>query len=118
MQPCDAAVGAGRRIGMAGMVSFAVLLFLPACAAQQTPLAASAHGPMNTGTYPNLNVRPDVAAPEISADEKTRLESEIGAAKAAQAPRGRAPLPPQEAERIRNLASTHADDTLKAIADE
>jgi hypothetical protein len=84
-------------------------------AAQEAP-ASPARGAVDTGTYPNLNVRPAAAAEQLSPEKSA---SEIESLKAVQA---RHASPPASAttdpQLLRKLAATHADEALKKIAEQ
>ena len=93
---------------------------VPASALEEAPPAADAPAPpaapeQGAGTYPNLNVTPAVAAPQISAEQKAaetaglRARREQLAAQAGQ--RGVS----DDAEALRRLAGSHGEETLKEI---
>ena len=85
---------------------------VPASALEEAPPAAQEQG---AGTYPNLNVPPAAAAPQISAEQKAaeteglRARREQLAAQAGQ--RGVS----DDAEALRRLAGRHGEETLKEI---
>lgn len=72
-------------------------------------------GARDTGSYPNLNIKPQVAAQQFTdAEKKAKLgELEADKAQAAASP-GAATEAADNAE-LGKLAATHADDTLKQI---
>lgn len=71
--------------------------------------------PKNTGTFPNLNIPPQSAAEQISAQQKAARLAELRAARTGQkAPPGTAGTPASNA-RLKKLASTHATETLGEI---
>lgn len=71
--------------------------------------------PKNTGTFPNLNIPPQSAAEQISAQQKAARLSELQAARTGQkAPPGAAGTSASNA-RLKKLASSHATETLDAI---
>jgi hypothetical protein len=72
-------------------------------------------GPRNTGTFPNLNVKPQVATEQITPEEKTAQIEAIQAARQQQAAAGATGTAATDPVLLRKLAATHADDTLKAI---
>ncbi|HEV7254554.1 MAG TPA: hypothetical protein VGN97_15845 [Mesorhizobium sp.] len=85
------------------------------CARQPEPTPLQA-GAINTGTYPNLNITPPVAAPQLSAQDQAAQRAELNGARARQAaaaPGGGASA--AEQERLRRLAQTHEQNTLSAI---
>jgi hypothetical protein len=72
-------------------------------------------GAIDTGTYPNLNVPPQVAAKPLSEDDKARLTSRIASAKSRQSASGRGAGTKGDPARIQKLAEEHGADTLEAI---
>ncbi|PSJ65586.1 hypothetical protein [Kumtagia ephedrae] len=72
-------------------------------------------GPLNTGTYPNLNVPPQVAAPPMTDEDKGRVTARIQSAQSAQATSGRGVGTTGDPRRLQKLAEEHGGDTLKAI---
>jgi hypothetical protein len=91
------------------------------CAASQTEVAmpvAPQRGPIDTGTFPNLNVAPEVAAPALTEEEKARLEGRLQSAKARQAGSGRGGGTAGNPARLKKLAESHGPDTLKEIEDQ
>jgi hypothetical protein len=83
------------------------------------PADARAGAPVNTGTYPNLNIPPKVAAPQLTPAERNDKIGELRAAqKQAQlAGKGDVPNKGDLADMARK-GKTHAADTLKAIEGE
>jgi hypothetical protein len=72
-------------------------------------------GPQDTGTYPNLNIPPQQAAPQFTDADKNAKLATLNAERAAtQASRG-SPPNPRDAAELNKLAKTHGKDTLKAI---
>ncbi len=74
----------------------------------------TASGPADSGSYPNLNIAPGTAAPQLTeaeaAAKKAALKAEQRALAAA------APAAPRDdAQRLKKLAATHAKDTLAEI---
>lgn len=76
--------------------------------------AASSGGPKDTGSYPNLNVKPQAANQQITPQQSTSEIQALQAAQTGQAATG-AGGETSDPEMLRKLATTHADDTLKAI---
>jgi hypothetical protein len=74
--------------------------------------------PRDTGTFPNLNIKPEVATEQISPEEKQAQIEAIQAAKQQQAAAGAAGPATTNPILLRKLAATHANDALKAIAAE
>ncbi|MBZ9941692.1 hypothetical protein LB533_11290 [Mesorhizobium sp. BR1-1-13] len=106
--------GAGRfcRIGAA-----IALLCLGACSSTDTsgpvPIATSA-GPKDTGTFPNLNIPPKVAAKQFTDAERNARLAELKGDESAQAANGGAPKVTNQAA-LTDLASKHGAQTLKQI---
>jgi hypothetical protein len=103
---------------LAGFAALLAVSLLPAgcMSGGDTAMAVPARGPINTGTYPNLNVAPRVAAPPITDDDKARLTSEIASAQSAQTAAGEGAGTTGDPAHLETLATQHGDDTLKAIA--
>lgn len=76
--------------------------------------AETDRGPANTGEFPNLNVTPDKAAPELSTSDKASLIAQLNAARAANAA-GPTPAGAAEVARLRALARRHGAAALKEI---
>lgn len=78
--------------------------------------AQPARGAKDTGTYPNLNIRPQAANQQISDEEKA---AQIGSLTAAQqdhaAKLASSAKGSTDPALLRKLAKTHADETLKTI---
>ncbi len=72
-----------------------------------------AEGPKDTGTYPNLNVKPQSAAQQFTTAEQTSETQALQSAQAAQAAQAAATT--TDPAVLRKLAQTHADDALKKI---
>lgn len=117
---------AGRSVfSGAGRVCCAALgvasLALAGCASTNAdnagPVASGPNvvGPQDTGSYPNLNIPAQQAAPQLSdADSKAKLASLAAQGSAAQHSGGAAPNP-RESAQLGQLARNHGKDTLKAI---
>ena len=84
--------------------------------ALESPTASSG-GPVDTGTFPNLNVTPPAAATILTPEETAAKTAEITAARNALTAKG-GTAPTDEQERLRKLAASHAGDTLKQIEGE
>lgn len=78
-----------------------------------TPVAMDA-GPKDTGTFPNLNIKPQVAAPQFTEAEKNAKLAQLKADENAQAGRGGAAGVTDQAA-LTDLAKKHGDETLKQI---
>lgn len=77
----------------------------------------SSSGPAETGEYPNLNIVPGTAAPQLSAEEIAAKKAALKARQTAVA--AAAPDKPKvNAARLKKLAATHAKDALKEIEGE
>lgn len=76
---------------------------------------AGQRGPIDTGTYPNLNVPPPVAASAMTEDEKTSLTARVQSAKARQSGAARGSGTTGNPARLKKLAESHGPDTLKEI---
>jgi hypothetical protein len=77
---------------------------------------ALANGPKDTGTFPNLNIAPQVANAQITDDEKTTDTQSLQATQAGVA--ANAPgigKVSGDAALLRKLAAKHASDALKQI---
>lgn len=72
-------------------------------------------GPQDTGTYPNLNIPPEQAAPQFTEADKNAKLSELTAERTAVAKGGGTPPNPKVAAELGKLAKNHGKDTLKAI---
>lgn len=107
-------LGAGRfcRIGAA-----IVLMGMAGCSSTNTsgptPIAVSA-GPKDTGTFPNLNIKPQVAAPQFTEAEKNAKLAQLKADENSQAAKGASPKVADQAA-LTELAKKHGDETLKQI---
>jgi hypothetical protein len=94
-----------------------VLLVVSGCSSTSmegsTPVA-SAEGPKDTATFPNLNIPPKVAAPQFTDAEKTAKLAQLKADERAQAAKNSGVKPTNPAE-LTALAKQHGGDTLKQI---
>ncbi len=91
---------------------------LGGCASGQTSAFAPSgpqSGPIDTGTYPNLNVPPRVAATPLSDEDKDRLNGRIGTAHSRQAAAGAGAGTKGDPAHLQKLAEDHGAETLKAI---
>jgi hypothetical protein len=80
-----------------------------------TEVQLSSGEPKNTGTFPNLNIPPQSAAPQISAQQKAARLAELRAARSGQtAPPGSTDTSASTA-RLKKLASSHAVEALEEI---
>ncbi|CAG1002864.1 hypothetical protein RHIZO_02970 [Rhizobiaceae bacterium] len=67
-----------------------------------------------TGQYPNLNIVPTAAAPQLTAAEKNAKLAELEAARR-QAVGGASGKPVSNDAKLKKLARTHAEEALKQI---
>ncbi|RUV67272.1 MAG: hypothetical protein EOR30_32970 [Mesorhizobium sp.] len=105
--------GTGRFCRMGAAV---VLLAIAGCSSTNiegaTPVAAT-DGPKNTGTYPNLNIPPQVAAEQFTEAEKNAKLAQLKADEQAQASKGGAVKAADPA--LNTLARKHGAEALKQI---
>jgi hypothetical protein len=96
----------------------AALMALGGCGTTSTtaenPVPIS-QGARDTGTYPNLNIKPDVAAQQFTDAEKTAKLRELQADRANAASLPGTTTEAADAATLGHLAATHGDDTLKQI---
>lgn len=111
-----------RLLAVACRASLAISLAAPAvvsgCASNSMDTAmpvVSQGGPVDTGTYPNLNVPPQVAAAQMTEDDKANLTGRIASAQSRQAASGRGAGTKGDPARLRRLAEQQGADTLDAI---
>ena len=106
--------GAGRFCRMGAAV---VLLAIAGCSSTNlegaTPVA-TAEGPKDNGTYPNLNVPPQVAAEQFTDAEKNAKLAQLKADEQGQGSKGGAVKVANPAA-LNALAKQHGPDTLKQI---
>lgn len=85
----------------------------------EPPVAAQAlqeeKAPRDTGRFPNLNVTPNKATEQITAADKEASVAELKAAQKRQAAGVASVSTGDDANELRELGSTHADDALKTI---
>ncbi|KRB14117.1 hypothetical protein ASD99_12865 [Mesorhizobium sp. Root695] len=108
---------AGRfcRIGAAIVLMAIVLMGIAGCSSTDGPTSVAAGtGPKDTGTFPNLNIKPQVAAPQFTEAEKNARLAQLKADKNAQAAKGGGPKVANQAT-LTDLAKKHGDETLKQI---
>jgi hypothetical protein len=77
--------------------------------------AAPGDAPLDTGTFPNLNIKPQVANEQISPEEKQAQIESLTAAQKSHAATAAAGSKTTDPVLLRKLAATHAQDALKAI---
>jgi len=93
----------------AGVLALAALL--AGCANQANE--PSSTGAVDTGTYPNLNVRPGVANEQLTTAETASKSAELRAAQQANSA-GSAP-PPNDVPLLRKIGQTHGKEALQEI---
>lgn len=95
-----------------------MVMLLAACASGlEAPMPTGPQsGPIDTGTYPNLNVPPEVAAAPITDADKAGIAGRIASAKSRQGSAGLGAGTTGDPARLKKLAAQHGDETLKAIA--
>lgn len=76
---------------------------------------AGAHGPVNTGTFPNLNIPPNQAAQQLTPAETQADVAALQSAQQQNAAQAAAPSGQADPAELRKLAETHATDALKEI---
>lgn len=81
---------------------------------QVSSSAADMQGPKDTGAFPNLNIPPKSAAPQLTADQTKAKLAQLKAVQTSQAAPRAAP-PPSDAATLNTLAKTHGGKTLKSI---
>ncbi|WP_378952003.1 hypothetical protein [Mesorhizobium sp. ANAO-SY3R2] len=96
----------------------ASLLALPlavsGCASSaNNSVAAGAHGAQDTGTYPNLNILPKVAAPQLTEEQKTAKLAQLHSAQQRQGAKSNSAA--AESTAMTTLARQHGAEALKAI---
>ena len=77
-------------------------------------LAPASSGPRDTGTFPNLNIPPQVAAPAFTTVEKVQSTAVLRAAQAGQGS-GSAEQAAADNAMLRRLAKSHGAEALNAI---
>ena len=96
---------------------FALAGALAGCANMTGPLFEAPPGQVgaiDTGTYPNLNIAPRVAASQLSAEEKAARTARLASAQSGQTRSGPGAPVRSEAD-LRRLASDGGRSTLEAI---
>ncbi|MBZ9760342.1 hypothetical protein LB553_05565 [Mesorhizobium sp. CA8] len=102
------------------MVAGLVSALLPAggCTStspNNTAPTALTEGPKDTGSYPNLNIPPKVAAKQLTKEETAANLARLKAEQQAQLAKGGSVKAPTNSAALKTLAKTHGDDTLKQI---
>ena len=105
-----------RKAVLAGLVG--VLLPAGGCTStspSNTAPMAVTEGPKDTGSYPNLNIPPQVAAKQFTKEETAANLAKLKAEQQAQIAKGGSVKTPTNSAALKTLAKTHGDDTLKQI---
>jgi hypothetical protein len=105
----------GVVLAVIGLALMSAALAGCASATIDDAVPAAADGPRNSGTFPNLNVKPQVATEQITPEEKQAQIAAMTAAQQEQAAKASAGTATTDPVLLRKLAATHADDALKAI---
>lgn len=103
--------------GFGRVCATAALLALAGCGGGSTIEEAVpvSQGPRDTGSYPNLNIKPQVAAQQFTDAEKDAKLAELKADRARAAASPGATTEAADAKALDKLAASHASDTLKQI---
>jgi len=110
-------VGARSMCRMAVAALMLALLSAGGCTSDNAAgpaVTATAAGAKDTGSYPNLNIAPQVAAKQLTKEETAAKLGELKADQQAQGAKGGGVKPANQAA-LNTLARTHGDDTLKQI---
>lgn len=109
----------GSRFFAAGLMAFAAVASLSACASRDntSSIGAERKG-INTGTFPNLNVPPKVAAEQITPEEKAAKLAQLKGEKQHLSAEGATAKPTTNAAELKKLAQSHAQDALQQIEGE
>lgn len=75
----------------------------------------SVTGPKNTGSFPNLNIKPQNAATQFTEDEKNAKLAQLSAAKSNVQAHPGDPAAAADAVELDRLKASHATDALKQI---
>jgi hypothetical protein len=111
---------AGRfcRIGVATACLAPGLLAAGGCTSANTGNGTNVgvtQGPQDTGSYPNLNIPPQVAAPQLTPEESAAKLAQLKAEQQVQAGKGGGGVPSTSPAALNSLAKNHGKDTLKQI---
>lgn len=85
-----------------------------------SPRVVGANGEMlgvgrNTGTFPNLNVPPQVAAEQLTPEQKQAKLGQLTAEQRSQAAAGANARSTVDPTQLKRLGETHAQDALRSI---
>jgi hypothetical protein len=113
----------GRTLSSFGAAAVAIaataIFALSACTSTsvQQSAASAQRGPINTGTFPNLNIPPQVAAKQFTPEEQQAKMAELTALRGQTTAAVAAPTGTTDPAALRKLAQTHADEALKEIGE-
>jgi hypothetical protein len=114
--------GTGRFCRIAAAMVFlstgGALLATGGCTSSNTEGATSVagvDGPKDTGSYPNLNIPPQVAAQQLTPEERTAKLAQLKADQQAQIAKGGGGAKAADQAALTSLAKNHGDETLKQI---
>jgi hypothetical protein len=99
------------------VAAMAGVVFASGCmssAPEGMPIAGQ-QGAIDTGTYPNLNVPPQVAAEPLTTEEAASIKSRVDGARARQAAGSKGTATSTDQALLRKVVATHGEDTLKKI---
>lgn len=105
-RPCNTVTSNGVRAAM-----IAVLIALAGCTTPDDPSS----GAINSGVYPNLNVKPASASTQLSQEERDAAVASLKGAAAQQTASGKGAGATASEADLRRLGATHSDDVLKEI---
>ena len=113
--------GTGRFFRIAAAVMLVTmggaLLAAGGCASSDTGSAttvAGVDGPKDTGSYPNLNIPPQVAAQQLTPEERNAKLAQLKSSQQAQLGKG-GKVQGTSPAALNTLAKNHGDETLKQI---
>lgn len=95
-------------VGLAALVA-------AGCASSTIDDAVPTAGVKNTGQFPNLNIPPEVAASQLTEEEKQAKMAALKGAQEQQAATAATATAETDEAELRKLAETHAAAALKAI---
>lgn len=95
------------------VVASALAVMTLAAGCQQARNDPSATGALDTGAYPNLNIKPGVAYQQLTAEELAIEKAKLSGAAAGNA--GRNAAVPNDEARLRRLAAQHEREALARI---
>ncbi|MGC4023975.1 MAG: hypothetical protein QM744_01640 [Mesorhizobium sp.] len=89
----------------------AAMFLAAACTTPDDPSS----GATNTGTYPNLNVKPATATAQLTQEERDAAVASLKGASAGQTAAGKGAGTTASEAQLRQLGATHSDEALKEI---